>query len=1176
MDPGRPAPSRLRRWGQRVLGALLALVFLPPLLVRGPLLGAIVARATRSLCGTITLEGGHLGWFVVPDLLLGRPIPVEVRGLRMEGADSGEVFFAGRVSAKVGYARNPWRITVDPALVSRGHWRLAVDKAGGQGGFLGAFRQVAPGATRDTCLTPAPRRGPRAAPAAGFASLSVRNAHLEDLDVELDFPVWGLALPRVRADGSLTLGEPGGPPFTFDVRGVRAPGGTLRVGPGGAAATAATTTARFDDVVIAHVGVPHDEPSDIALEVGHADSGRSRLLGKAEFTNVFAPHGRSGKRNPPGLDLDARWERLTDAAARLDAPWLPREALGELLDGTLAARVHGPFLGLSGALSLEGSRAGFEATVERGERAELDARVTNLALAPFLHESLEPLLAGRLSGQLRVKVELGAGFRHADLEIPTADVTLTREGASPQPRQIAFRVGPPAARPTAWRDADDTLVLGLTAARLVHRSLRLEGLSARWAELSARGALALDLPAPRATVTHPSKTATADPPARVDAADPPARVDAKVALTVTSLARWVPPATASARVAAEATVAGPLDHVRARLAFSPSTNVTILGEHFRAPSAITATIDDRRVVTIDRLAIDRQGGGRLEVRGRAERGGSLAGQLHLSKYPLGALPGLETVHVPAAIGGGRVRSLHDALAGELDAALKVSGRTSRPAFDGALTFTGVELAGRRLGDGGAHVRARGWTLALDATLGPSLAIDLDATRRRDGVAADANLEIHDLELAPWLPPALAGLQVAVSGIARVAVAPRRPFSSQAKLEAVGGGSALTIESTTSGDQAQASARGNVELAGLRSLWGKALDAASGAIAVDVKTAPGLPLAGTLVVARALSLRPRGWPLAFAVAEGGRLDVEGERVHIPGLTMTAPGASLSVAGDVLADLATPERSAIDLKASGRLDAAAAARQARLPQIASASGTLTIDARAKGQAGDPNASGTLHIEGVEVRPTSPSWPTLRLDGVVDATGHEITTRFLRVASAGPAVAAGTVTLGAPQAPASVALGPGWPPRVARVDVPVEGRGLHVGDATSSFEIDSLDLDLRLEGDPARELVLKGDVGVARARVDPFAKKKKSSGPARPWFEGLPPHLTLDLTVHGPDDAIVVNVPVLPDVGLGFRCHVAGNAHGGTISGRLRGSSLYSRIAIGLFGPKGTGECHVLKER
>ena len=201
MDPGRPPPSRLRLWGRRVVGALLAVLFLPPLLVRGPLLGAIVARATRPLCGKIHLEGGHFGWLVVPDLLLGRSVAVELRGFRMSGADGADVVFVERISARVAIARHPWRVTVDPAVLTRGRWRLAIDKTGGLGGFLGVFRELAPGETHEGCLVPlAPRRGPRA-PAAPSASLIVRNTHLEEVDVELDFPGWGLALPRVLAEG---------------------------------------------------------------------------------------------------------------------------------------------------------------------------------------------------------------------------------------------------------------------------------------------------------------------------------------------------------------------------------------------------------------------------------------------------------------------------------------------------------------------------------------------------------------------------------------------------------------------------------------------------------------------------------------------------------------------------------------------------------------------------------------------------------------------------------------------------------------------------------------------------------------------------------------------------------------------------------------------------------------
>jgi hypothetical protein len=1172
-------------------GGLLALaavvLFLPPLLVRGPVLRWIVARATRGLCGTIEVGGGHAGWLVVPAVLRGRPFAVELSGLRMVGPDGKEALFVEHVTAEVEVGRNPWRFVVEPALVERGRWRLTVDAGGGVGSFLGVFRPVPEGESRAACLVPpAPRRGPRrAAQPAPTASFVVRRAHLEDIDVELDFPVWGLVLPHARATGALALGAPGGPLFTFEVLNARAPGGVLRAGPGGTAATAATTTARFDDVVIAHVGVSPDEPADLVLEVARGDTGRSRLSGRAVFENVFAHHGRGGQKNPPGLTLDARWERLADAAALVEAPWLPRAALGEILDGTLTARVRGPFLALSGAVSLEGPRAGLEATVERGERAAVDVRATDLALAPFLHESLEPLLAGRVTGHLRAKLELGHGLRNADLEIPSADVTLVREGASRQPPRIAFRVGTPARAPVKWSEADDTLVFGLEAVRLAHRSLRVEGFSARWAELSARGALTLDLPArepatpearePTAPEAREPTAPEAREPTAPEAHEPPARIDAKVALAVTSLARWVPPATANARVAATMTLAGPFDHLRARLAFAPSTTATILGERFRAPSPVTATLDGTSVLTLDGLTIEREGGGRLEARGRAERGGALKGRLRLSQYPLAALPGLESVLVPAAIGGGRPTSLREALAGTLDADLDVAGRGAQPAFAGTLTLTRVALAGVPLGDGSARVRARGWTLDLDGALGPSLALRLGATRARAGVTANADLRIHDLSLAPWLPRALAELRVAVSGDARVAVAPHRPFSTHAELDAVGSGSALRIESDTTGDQARASARGRVELGGLGPLWRPALDAADGAIAVDVRTAPGLPLAGTLIVARRLSLRPRGWPLAFAVAEGGRLDVDQTRVHVPGLVLEAPGARLSLAGDVVADLAAPERSSVDLAASARVDAAALARQAHVPEIASAAGTITIEARARGAVGDPDARGTVHVEGVEVRPASRAWPAVRVDGVIAATGHEITTQDLRVATVGRAVAEGVVTIGAPGTPASMTLDRGWPLRFAHVDAPIAGRGLRVGDARSPFEIGALDLRLRLTGDPERALLLSGDLGVARARFDPFAGKKKSTGPARPWFESLPPRLTLDLTLHGPADAVIVDVPVLPDVDLGFRCRVSGSARGGTITGELRGRGGYSRLMLALFGPKGARECRVLKE-
>jgi hypothetical protein len=45
-------------------------------------------------------------------------------------------------------------------------------------------------------------------------------------------------------------------------------------------------------------------------------------------------------------------------------------------------------------------------------------------------------------------------------------------------------------------------------------------------------------------------------------------------------------------------------------------------------------------------------------------------------------------------------------------------------------------------------------------------------------------------------------------------------------------------------------------------------------------------------------------------------------------------------------------------------------------------------------------------------------------------------------------------------------------------------------------------------------------------------------------------------------VVAVPALPDVTVGFQCHLVANNRGAALSGRLRGSGLYSRAAVALY--------------
>src|SRR5450432_3086333 len=137
MEDGRPPVSRhasrgrwARRLGLGLGGIALLLALLPPLLLRGALLRRVVARATAGLCGTVSIEGGAVAWLVVPDLLLGRPVGVELDGLRVAGPDGAVVLALERVTADVSASRDPWRLAVAPVTASRGLWRLIVDRTG--------------------------------------------------------------------------------------------------------------------------------------------------------------------------------------------------------------------------------------------------------------------------------------------------------------------------------------------------------------------------------------------------------------------------------------------------------------------------------------------------------------------------------------------------------------------------------------------------------------------------------------------------------------------------------------------------------------------------------------------------------------------------------------------------------------------------------------------------------------------------------------------------------------------------------------------------------------------------------------------------------------------------------------------------------------------------------------
>jgi len=369
------------------------------------------------------------------------------------------------------------------------------------------------------------------------------------------------------------------------------------------------------------------------------------------------------------------------------------------------------------------------------------------------------------------------------------------------------------------------------------------------------------------------------------------------------------------------------------------------------------------------------------------------------------------------------------------------------------------------------------------------------------------------------------------------------------------------------------AHGTLALDGLRPLWEQRLAEADGALDVAFSSTARAPLTGAVTVARALRVRPRGWPLALDVAPGGRVVVDGARLRTAGLDLSTDGARARVSGEARVDTEDLARSRVDLTATGRLDAAAAARRLRLPALASAAGAVAVAARITGEARAPVATGEARFEALEITPVG--WSPLRATGAVEANARGLSTRALRVETVG----AGALTLGGDGAPAFVDVTSWSPLQLGRVDVPIDGRGLHVGSAASDLEVGALDLRLRLTGDGARGLLLAGEIGVARARYDPKPAKGKPA--SRAWYAGLPPHLTIDLTLRGPPGAVVVGVRHVPDVSVGFDCRVRANARAGSMSGGLRGSGAYSRVALSLYhlfvehGSVDVRGCHPFKE-
>src|SRR4051794_18441234 len=86
---------RVALWSVATL-VLLALVVVvgTPVLLRGPILSRLVARQSKRLCGSVSLDGGHFDLPMVLSLLRQRPLGLVLEGVHVRDPDGREVLAA--------------------------------------------------------------------------------------------------------------------------------------------------------------------------------------------------------------------------------------------------------------------------------------------------------------------------------------------------------------------------------------------------------------------------------------------------------------------------------------------------------------------------------------------------------------------------------------------------------------------------------------------------------------------------------------------------------------------------------------------------------------------------------------------------------------------------------------------------------------------------------------------------------------------------------------------------------------------------------------------------------------------------------------------------------------------------------------------------------------------------
>ncbi|HVZ87612.1 MAG TPA: translocation/assembly module TamB domain-containing protein [Polyangia bacterium] len=439
------------------LGVTIALAVLAASVVlQGPRLGHLIEGALPASAGKMKIGGVTWHLRALVDLVTDEPSPIAVDDLQIIDPEGTVVLDVPHLDAKVKLrSLIGGRFSIHALRVPKGNWRFAQLKHGDAIGFLAALGPK----------TPPPPPPPGTPPGPG-STFEIADAELGDLTALFDFPgVWGLELRHMHGHAALIQStvDPKHPVFGFDAGSVVAEGGGwLRV---------MDNVLPFERVVINRIATAQDHPDDIQLELGEADTGRSRLGGHGSFTGIY---GLAGPDDKPGIDLHLKFEKAGDALTAVAAgKGLPALAVGG--DGAgITVDLTQPFERIKVAAAIRGLdvrygdyRAqdlgldlGFDGGAGRvdvthfalgapgGGHLKLDAHldINRLVLEAalgfdgfhtesYLPPALRPLGAGQIDGKLEAKADLA---KHA-ARLAGMDLRFARAQAGGLPRTVRIR-----------------------------------------------------------------------------------------------------------------------------------------------------------------------------------------------------------------------------------------------------------------------------------------------------------------------------------------------------------------------------------------------------------------------------------------------------------------------------------------------------------------------------------------------------------------------------------------------------------------------------------------------------------------------------------------------------------------------------------------------------------------